>query len=135
MKLLVVEDNAAFRDFLRIQIAEESRVPDIFEAATLADALEILRDEAIDAVLSDGSFPPAWGDGMGPCWDWWKSSGELRKRCLAQSVPFVLLSGDPALVESARAQGSPAFNKPYEFPIAILKLLVLASFCLARDSK
>lgn len=100
-----------------MQIAEESPkgIPDIFEAAPLTDALEILRDEAIDAVLSDGSFPPAWADGMGPCRDWWKSSRELRKHCFVRGVPFVLLSGDPVLVESTRAQDSPAFNKPYEF--------------------
>jgi CheY-like chemotaxis protein len=60
MRLLIVEDDAAFRNFLRVQIAEEAPkgVPDIFEAATLTDALEIVHEEQIDAVLSDGSFPP-----------------------------------------------------------------------------
>ncbi|MDE3178642.1 MAG: hypothetical protein KGM47_03195 [Acidobacteriota bacterium] len=129
MRLLVVEDDAAFRNFLRVQIAEEAPkgVPHIIEAATLTDALEIVHEEQIDAVLSDGSFPPAWGEGMGPCREWWKSSVELRKHCLTHSVPLVLLSGDLALVESARVQGSPAFNKPYEFRSAIQKVLALAS--------
>jgi CheY-like chemotaxis protein len=97
MKLLIVEDHSAFRDFLRLWVAEQVRghVPDVFEAATLSDALRVLREEAIDAVLSDDAFPPHWGAGMGNPSEWGKSSATLRDECLTRAVPFVLLPRHP----------------------------------------
>ncbi|MGH7171381.1 MAG: hypothetical protein ACRELG_13985 [Gemmataceae bacterium] len=67
MKLLIVEDNHAFRDFLRLWAAEQAgeNIPDVVEAAPLADAIRIVREEAVDAVLSGEAFPPDWGDRMG----------------------------------------------------------------------
>lgn len=62
MKLLIVEVNKAFRDFLRLWFAEQASgyIPDVWEAATLLDALRILGKESIDAVLCGGKFPLAW---------------------------------------------------------------------------
>ncbi|MGH7248974.1 MAG: hypothetical protein ACREH9_12805, partial [Pseudomonadota bacterium] len=67
MQLLIVEEGDAFRGFLRLWTAEQAgkNIPDIFEAATLGDALRILRDEALDAVLCDEGFPPDSGDRIG----------------------------------------------------------------------
>lgn len=97
MKLLIVEDNDAFRDFLHLCTAEQAgkEIPDIFEATTLADALRILRDETLDAVLSDGAFPPNWGERMGDPLEWRKSCVTLRVKCSTRDVPFVPLRGDP----------------------------------------
>ncbi|MGH7173825.1 MAG: response regulator transcription factor [Gemmataceae bacterium] len=97
MKLLIVEDNKAFRGFLRLGMAEQAgeNIPDVFEAATLVDAIRIVREEAVDAVLSDGAFPPDWGDHMGDPARWRDSCATLRKECSTHDVPFVLLRGNP----------------------------------------
>ncbi|MGH9453129.1 MAG: hypothetical protein ACRD2O_04075 [Terriglobia bacterium] len=96
MKLLIVEEDGAFRDFLRLRAAEQAgeNIPDIFEAATLGDALRILRDEAIDAVICDEAFPPGLGDRMGDPSGWRANSVTLREECLTRKVGFVLLRGD-----------------------------------------
>ncbi|MGH9446630.1 MAG: response regulator transcription factor [Terriglobia bacterium] len=97
MKLLIVEDNDAFRGFLRVWMAEQAgkEIPDVFEAAALADAIRIVREEAVDAVLSDEAFPLDWGERMGDPLEWRKSWGILRVECSTQEVPLVLLRGDP----------------------------------------
>ena len=97
MKLLIVEVNKAFRDFLRLWFAEQASgyIPDVWEAATLLDALRILGKEPIDAVLCGGKFPLGWGDGMGDPLDWKKSPVTLRRECATREVPFVLLCGNP----------------------------------------
>ncbi|MGH7079114.1 MAG: hypothetical protein ACREFU_13585 [Acetobacteraceae bacterium] len=96
MQLLIVEEGDAFRGFLLLWTAEQAgkNIPDIFEAATLGDALRILRDKEIDAVLCDEDFPPDWGDRIGGPPEWRESSVTLRKECLSRIIPFVLLRGN-----------------------------------------
>jgi hypothetical protein len=94
MNLLIVACDSAFRDFLRLSIADHRRgeIPNAFEAATLKDALSVVRTHSIDAVLCDKAFPADWGEGMGDPSEWHKNAAILKSECAVQEVPFVLLS-------------------------------------------
>lgn len=129
MNILIVEDDQCFRDDVRLQCCamSKSEAANVFEAATLSDALRILRDQQIDAVLSDGAFPPDWGTGMGNPTQWVESWRALYERCKQQEVPFVLLSGGPSIVDAGKALGVAAFSKAYETSAAIECILSLAS--------
>lgn len=96
MKLLIVEEDHALRDFLRLRAAEQAGedLPDVFEAATLSDALSILGEETIDVVICDEAFPRGWGEDMGNPSEWRANSVTLGEECLARKVVFVLLRGD-----------------------------------------
>jgi hypothetical protein len=96
MKLLIVEDCDAFRTSIRLWIAEQAHdaVPNVLEAATLQDALSVVRNQCVDGVLSDDAFPPDWGDGMGDPLKWHESSTILKGECAARGVPFALLASN-----------------------------------------
>lgn len=128
MNILIVEDDQRFRDDLRLQCCamSKSEAANVFEAATLSDALRILRDQQIDAVLSDGAFPPDWGTGMGNPAQWVESWRALYEQCKQQGVPFVLLSGGPSTIDTGKALGEAAFSKPCETHAAIECVLSLA---------
>lgn len=137
MNLLIVEDEQFFRDYLRLRVATtaQKEAPNIFEAATLHDALAILSRERIDAVLSDGAFSPDWGEGMEDICEWARSSERLHQACKAHRVPCVLLTGDPVILESARGCGQAAYSKPYETRAAIERLVALASAHLLTGAR
>jgi hypothetical protein len=96
MNLLIVACDSAFRDFLRLSIADHRRgeIPNAFEAATLKDALGVVRTHSIDAVLCDKAFPADWGEGMGDRSEWHKNAAILKSECAVREVPCVLLRGD-----------------------------------------
>lgn len=137
MNLLIVEDDQLLRNYLRLQAAETAwrDGADLFEAATLDDALAIVRCERIDAVLSDGPFPPGWGEGMNDLSRWAECWRTLHRECKRLGVPFVLLSGDPAIVETARSLDVSAFSKPCGTRVAIEQVLVLAAAHLAATAR
>jgi len=62
MKVLIVEDNAADRDLIKLLLeAKFQHVTTFKEASTLTDAVRILRRETIDCVLLDLSLPDSVG--------------------------------------------------------------------------
>lgn len=129
MNVLIAEDDQLLRDYLRVQGAEATRPESagIFEAATLADALAIVRSGRIDAVLSDGVFPPCWGEGMNDLSRWAEGWRMLHREYRRLGVPFVLLSGDQAIVETARSLDVAALSKPCEARAAVDRVLTLAA--------
>lgn len=125
------------RDYLRVQVAEATRPESagIFEAATLADALAIVRSGRIDAVLSDGALPPCWGEGMNDLSRWAEGWRMLHRDDRRLGVPFVLLSGNQAIVETARSLDVAALSKLCETRAAVDRVLTLAAAHLAASAR
>jgi hypothetical protein len=96
MNLLIVAGDSAFRDFLRLTVADQrpDYIPDVFEAATLEDALSVMRNERMAGVLCAEAFPTDWGERMGDLSDWHKNMAILKRECAVREVPCVLLSRD-----------------------------------------
>ena len=79
MKILVVDDNAINRKLLRV-ILEEERYA-VMEAADGVEALALMEEAAIDAVISDVLMPNM--DGFRFC-------REIRKSAKFRALPFIL---------------------------------------------
>lgn len=85
-RLLIVDDSPAMRTFVRRVIGLSGfDLAACFEAASAEEALDLLRSEWVDAILTDINMP-----GMG---------GEELLRCLAademlRSIPAIVISTD-----------------------------------------
>jgi CheY-like chemotaxis protein len=111
MNILVVDDIAANRKLLRVQLEAEGF--GVVEAADGIDALEVLTHERVDAVLSDILMPRM--DGYRLC-------HEVRKNAKFRNLRFVLYSStytSPADVSLGDTVGADQFiAKPA--PIAVI---------------
>ncbi len=137
MNVLIVEGDQFLRNYLRLQVAEAAWCDgvDVVEAATLDDALAILSAGQMDAELSDEAFPPGWGEAMNDLSRWAEGWRTLHRECKRLGIPFVLLSGDPAIVAAARSLGVAALSKPCETRAAIDRLLTLAAAHLVANAR
>ena len=111
MKILIVDDIAANRKLLRVQLEAEGFV--VVEAADGIEALQVLAREPLDAVLSDILMPRM--DGYRLC-------HEVRKSPALRALRFVLYSSTytaPADVRLSDTVGADQFiAKPA--PIAVI---------------
>lgn len=128
MTILVVEDHEALRQLLAELIKNhcDKTAVEVLQAGTLDEARELLPQA--DAVLSDGSFPTHTrrfeeaGDRACMNTNW----SSLMTDCEAVGIPFVLLSGQPALVTRLKQNGYAAYRKPGDCNEAV-KSVVLAA--------
>ena len=105
MKLLIVDDNAVNRRLLRAQLEGERH--EVHEAANGAEALALLRAQAVDGVISDILMPEM--DGYRLCL-------EVRKDPALRRLPFLLYTStynSPADRSLAAQVGADAYiSKP-----------------------
>jgi len=99
MIVLLVEDDDDLRRLLEITLAAECEVR---SCATGSEALERLRTERVDVLLTDLDLPGTTGE-------------ELARvaRTLLWRVPVVAMSGDPARVEGVRPLADAVVTKPF----------------------
>ena len=107
LKILLVDDQKAIRDLARLAL-QEAGASSIVEAKNGEEALELLRSEAVDLVISDWNMQPL--DGL-----------ELLKAVRAddkiKATPFIMMTGtfedeDVKAVESAGANSY--VKKPFD---------------------
>ena len=106
--VLLVDDNAEFLDFLGESLASDYRV---FRAADGLKALEILREEDIDLVVSDVMMPNM--DGLELC-------REIKADIRTSHVPVILLtakSGEEFQLEGLRQGADDYVTKPFNMEI------------------
>ena len=100
LRVLVVEDEYMVADHIGMLLEDLGCVVAGF-AATVAEALDLVRSEQLDGVLLDGNLN---GDSSGPV------AIELRSR----SIPFVVATGYGQLELNADAlNGAPRLAKPF----------------------
>ena len=100
LRVLVVEDEYMVADHLGMMLEDLGCEVAGF-AATVAEALDLVRSEQLDGVLLDGNLN---GDSSGPV------AIELR----ARSIPFVVATGYGQLELNAEAlNGAPRLAKPF----------------------
>jgi CheY-like chemotaxis protein len=140
MTILIVEDHLELREMLVKLVAARAPLATILTADNLDDAVRTLNPQisqisqspgslsapsaqSVDCILCDGSFPLAPKGYLTqynqPREHWHEVAGLAKK----YGIRFVLLSGDPDLVERARAKGHAAFVKPDGTHAAIEQLL------------
>src|SRR4029079_4166221 len=93
-RILVADDNADMRDYLRRMLGEHYRVEVVGDGRT---ALDRIRDDAPDLVLADVMMPRLDGFGL---------VAEIRAAEHSRSLPVILLSaraGEEARIEGLRA--------------------------------
>jgi signal transduction histidine kinase len=119
MNLLIVDDNAANRKLLRVQLEAEGH--SVLEATNGAEALRLLGHERVDGVVSDILMPEM--DGYRLCL-------EIRRNASLATLPLILYTStynSPADRKLAHTVGADAFlTKPSPTP-AILEALHAAS--------
>lgn len=106
--VLLVDDNVEFLDFLGESLAPDYRV---FRAADGVNALEILREEDIDLVVSDVMMPNM--DGLELC-------REIKADIRTSHVPVILLtakSGEEFQLEGLRQGADDYVTKPFNMEI------------------
>ena len=106
--VLLVDDNVEFLDFLGESLASDYRV---FRAADGVNALEILREEDIDLVVSDVMMPNM--DGLELC-------REIKADICTSHVPVILLtakSGEEFQLEGLRQGADDYVTKPFNMEI------------------
>lgn len=121
--VLVVEDEAKIRSFLRISLQAEGF--QIFEAANLAIARDLLQHIELDAVILDLGLPD--GDGQ-------SFIGELKTH---YQLPLLILSARDDEEEKVRALENGAndyLTKPFGIRELIVRLKVLLRDLAARES-
>ncbi len=127
MNILIVDDVAANRKLLRVQLEAEGF--EVVEAVDGIDALEVLRREPVDAVLSDILMPRM--DGYRLC-------HEVRKNPTLRSLRFVLYSStytSPADVSLGDTVGADQFvAKPAPISVILCALQIPAAGVPARSS-
>ena len=127
MKILIVDDLAANRKLLRIQLENEGLL--VVEAVDGIEALEVLAREPIDAVLSDILMPRM--DGYRLC-------HAVRKNPALQGLRFVLYSGTytaPGDTRLSNTVGADQFvAKPAPISVIMQALQISAAGSTPRPS-
>jgi len=109
MKLLIVEDNLSLAELTAELLHLIDRPAQELEAITLAEDLQtaILCLPEYDAVLCDGMFPLSPNSRfVVEEWD------VIRQEAIRRGIHFVLYSGSPHALDSARESNTPALAKP-----------------------
>jgi PAS domain S-box-containing protein len=115
MKILVVDDNALNRKYLRILLAEKGHA--VLEGEDGLEALHTLEREKIDAVISDIMMPRM--DGYRLCY-------EIRKNPKLNPIPFIAYSAtftSPTDEKVALDFGADRFVRKPAIPEVIIKAL------------
>ncbi len=127
MNILIVDDVAANRKLLRVQLEAEGFV--VVEAADGIEALQVLSREPLDAVLSDILMPRM--DGYRLC-------HEVRKNPALRDLRFILYSStyiSPGDVQLSDTVGADQFiAKPAPIAVILQALQVPAAGGTARPS-
>jgi DNA-binding response OmpR family regulator len=112
-KILVIDDNLIIRHTL--QLALQQRGYQVFVAATIADALTIIRSEKPDLLLLDLDFPPdAASFGLGLRDGFWALHW-MQHLDDIHGTPVIIISGsDPEKfkAQSLAAGAAAYFHKP-----------------------
>ena len=120
-RILVADDNADMRDYLRRLLGEHYRVEVVGDGRT---ALDRIRDDAPDLVLADVMMPRLDGFGL---------VAEIRAAEHSRSLPVILLSaraGEESRIEGLRAGADEYLVKP--FSARELLACVASQLALAR---
>ena len=106
MKVLVVDDFGTMRKIVR-NVLKQIGLPDVAEAEDGKQALEILRRETIDLIISDWMMPVMTGiEFFQAC----KGDGDLKK------VPFIMVTAEAAkenVIEAIKAGVDNYIVKPF----------------------
>ena len=106
MRILVVDDSRAVRDSVCALLHLHGHTA--VEAATYTDALEVVRTQAVDVVLSDVTYPRTPGGDEAAC------GFELATDCQALEIPVALMSGRPIDVwQHPEVLMVPTLKKPF----------------------
>ena len=111
--LLVVEDNGDMRDFLRRSLSDSYRV---VTATDGEEALQVLRRDAMDMVVSDVMMPRM--DGMELCY-------RMKRDLCLSHIPIVLLtakSADENVVKGLRDGADDYIAKPFNLEVLRLRI-------------
>ena len=124
-RVLLVDDSPSIRALLRVYLA--ARRFDFVEAAGPAEALEVLKREPVDLVITDLNMGPGM-DGVGLALEL-RASFQSRLR----AVPVVLLTTEADL-EAVKRRGAEARITAYVHkPISCPALLSLVDGALAQQ--
>ncbi len=106
MKVLVVDDFGTMRKIVR-NVLKQIGLPDVVEAEDGKQALEILRREPIDLIISDWMMPVMTGiEFLRAC----KGDGDLKK------TPFIMVTAEAAkenVIEAIKAGVDNYIVKPF----------------------
>lgn len=106
LNILVVDDHRMVR-FFTIEAIRERGAANVFEAVDGVDALEVLKREQVDFMLTDGSMPEMNGIEL---------IKAVRADPALKDLPIILMSLDDAYCKEAEKQGVvAAMEKPADF--------------------
>jgi DNA-binding NtrC family response regulator len=117
-ELLVVEDDDALRQMLRLLFQDEGYR--VWDAGSAEGALDLSREHEIDVVLSDVNMPGASGIEL---------VGELRR--IRPETPVILMTAFGSVASAVEAMRAGAFDyitKPFENEVALLAIERALSF-------
>lgn len=123
-RVLLVDDSPSIRALLRVYLA--ARRFDFVEAASPAQALELLKTEAVDLVITDLNMGPGM-DGVGLAVEL-RSSVQARVR----QVPVLLLTTEADLEAVKRRSTAARISAFVHKPISCAALLSLVDGALAQ---
>lgn len=129
MKILAVDDDYFIRELLPL-ILTKAGYPDVFTAASGAEALEMLgqSDRSFDCLLLDINMPGM--DGIELC-------GHIRRLAAYRTTPIIMLTAmtEKKYIEDAFKAGATDYlTKPFEVAEVGARLRVIEALVLARKS-
>jgi excisionase family DNA binding protein len=110
--ILIVDDDARLREFVRVNLEMEGYA--VREAASADEGLAALEEEAPDLILLDVMMPEV---------DGWEMLRRVREKHGVDAIPVIMLSGKVDEQSAARAaeRGAQAFiGKPFE-PLKLIE--------------
>jgi YesN/AraC family two-component response regulator len=113
-EVLIVEDNAELRSFMKDHFDEDFNV---FEAENGLEGLEILNKQKIDIIVSDIMMPVM--DGVAFC-------KKVKEDKLYRGIPFILLSAKfnvESQIESAQSGADVYISKPFSMEVLHLTII------------
>lgn len=102
--VLIVDDDAGLRDFLRSNLEIEGYI--VREAASAEDGLSVLEDEPPDLILLDVMMPGMSG---------WEMLRRVQEKHGVGAIPVIMFSGKVEAGAEAEERGAQAFiGKPFD---------------------
>lgn len=112
-KVLIVDDNIHFREFLKKSLSDKYKV---YEASNGKSAMESLEKHSISIIISDVMMPVM--DGMELC-------RQVRNDIRYSHIPFILLTAiqnKDTIVKGLRDGADEYISKPFDIEVLVLKI-------------
>jgi CheY-like chemotaxis protein len=114
-KVLVIDDNPIIQRTMYFALRDRGYT--VLMSGNISEALKIVRQERLDAILLDLNFPPDASVGGNAMSDGFWALGWLRRMEEARETPVIVVSSDPPEKSKAHALAAGAaayFHKPVD---------------------